>query len=181
MNYQRVIRLKDGRGCELRNGTAADAAEVLQLMRITHEETDFLLTYPDEKTPSPEEEKEFLTFTEESGRAAYIVAILDGAIVGSAGIQPVGEREKLRHRASFGIGIVRSAWGLGIGRALTEACICLAREAGYRQLELDAVAENEAAIRLYESEGFICFGRNPRGFYARSGKWQELVLMRLEL
>ena len=43
------------------------------------------------------------------------------------------------------------------------------------------VAENEAAIALYRSEGFVEYGRNPKGFYSRYSGWQELVLMRLEL
>ena len=43
------------------------------------------------------------------------------------------------------------------------------------------IAENENAIKLYQKYGFVEFGRNPRGFKTREGKWQELVLMRLEL
>ena len=39
-------------------------------------------------------------------------------------------------------------WGLGIGRALTEACIEYAKRAGYAQLELEVVAENSSAIGL---------------------------------
>ena len=43
------------------------------------------------------------------------------------------------------------------------------------------MAENERAIALYQSEGFVEYGRNPRGFRSRQTGWQELVLMRLEL
>ena len=46
---------------------------------------------------------------------------------------------------------------------------------------LDVVAENTAARMLYERVGFTEYGRNPRGFRTRSGAWQELILMRLEL
>jgi RimJ/RimL family protein N-acetyltransferase len=53
--------------------------------------------------------------------------------------------------------------------------------AGYSQLELEVVAENRAALALYKSVGFEEYGRNPRGFRSRTGGWQELVLMRLEL
>ncbi|MBQ1840819.1 MAG: GNAT family N-acetyltransferase, partial [Atopobiaceae bacterium] len=86
-----------------------------------------------------------------------------------------------RHRAEFGISVIRECWGLGIGRALTQACVACARRAGYAQLELDVVAENARAIALYRSEGFVEYGRNPKGFRTRDGRWQELVLMRLEL
>ena len=90
-------------------------------------------------------------------------------------------REKLRHRADFGISILREYWGQGIGAALTGACIDCAKEAGFRQLELEVVGENETAVRLYKKYGFMEYGRNPRGFLTRDGRWQELVLMRLEL
>ena len=75
----------------------------------------------------------------------------------------------------------KAYWGLGVGRALTGACIECARTAGYVQLELMAVAENKAALALYKSVGFVEYGRNPKGFRSRSTGWQELVLMRLEL
>lgn len=62
-----------------------------------------------------------------------------------------------------------------------EACVECARSAGYAQLELDVVADNERALALYQSAGFVEYGRNPRGFRSRELGWQELVLMRLEL
>ena len=76
---------------------------------------------------------------------------------------------------------MKDYWGLGIGRALTEACIECAKAAGYAQLELSVVAENERAVALYESVGFVEFGRNPMGFKSRLSGYQELVDMRLEL
>ena len=80
----------------------------------------------------------------------------------------------MRHRASFGISVEKASWGLGIGRALTQACIECARAAGYSQLELDVVSANETAVSLYKSTGFVEYGRNPKGFRTRSGQWQEL-------
>ena len=80
-----------------------------------------------------------------------------------------------------GISILREYWGQGIGAALTGACIDCAKKAGFRQLELEVVGENETAVRLYKKYGFVEYGRNPRGFLTRDGRWQELVLMRLEL
>ena len=71
--------------------------------------------------------------------------------------------------------------GMVVGAALTGACIDCAKEAGFRQLELEVVGDNENAVRLYKKYGFVEYGRNPRGFLTRDGRWQELVLMRLEL
>lgn len=181
MEYRRTIRLTDGSSCLLRNGTEADARAVLDNYDLTHAQTDYLLSCPGEKGFSVDEEAQFLREKTDSARELQLLAELDGAVVGMAGIACVGEREKLRHRASLGISIDRAYWGLGIGRALMQVCIECAGRAGYAQLELDVVAENERAIALYESLGFTEFGRNPRGFRSRRGVWQELVLMRLEL
>ena len=81
----------------------------------------------------------------------------------------------------FGISIDEAWWGLGIGRALTEACIECARAAGYVQLELGVVADNVRAVSLYKSVGFVEYGRNPKGFLTRDGRYQENLHMRLEL
>ncbi len=181
MRFEKEIILKDGRRCLIRSAKAEDAGEVLDVFIRSHEETDFLLSYPDEGRFTIEEEQAFLAKREESPNEIMLLAVVDGKVAGDAGIDCAGAREKIRHRADFGIGILREYWGLGIGRALTEACIECAREAGYVQLELDAVADNAAAISLYESVGFTEYGRNPKGFRSRMNGWQELVLMRLEL
>ena len=127
------------------------------------------------------QEAQFLREKTDSENEIELLAEVEGRIVGAAGIAALGKKEKIRHRADFGIGIDRAYWGLGIGRALTRACIELARQAGYSQLELEAVADNAHALALYESEGFREYGRNPRGFRSRYTGWQELVYMRLEL
>lgn len=181
MKYQKEIKLRDGRRCILRNGTAEDARAALDSFNLTHEETDYLLTYPDEGGPTLEDEAQYLQERTESDNEIEILAEVGDSIVGSAGVGCVGPKEKLRHRAEFGISIEREYWGLGIGRALVEACIECAKAAGYAQLELDVVADNERALALYQSEGFVEYGRNPRGFRSRQSGFQELVLMRLEL
>ena len=181
MQYCKTITLKDGRACLLRNGTEQDSAAVREVFTCSHAQTDFLRTYPDEGGMDDEQEGRYLQEKAESTDEIEIVAEIDGNIVGSAGIERVGSFEKVRHRAEFGVSILRAYWGLGIGRALTQACIDCARKAGYAQLELDVVAENANAIALYQSLGFVEYGRNPYGFRSRISGWQELVLMRLEL
>ena len=181
MKYFETITLKNGAECVLRGCEADDARELYENFQKTHAETDFLLTYPDENDLTPEQETQFIISKQKSGNEVEICAFLEGRLVGSAGIDAVGNREKVRHRAEFGISILKEAWGLGIGRKLTEACLSCARQAGYAQVELTVVAQNERAIRLYESVGFREFGRNPRGFRSRLTGWQETVLMRLEL
>lgn len=181
MEYFKMIKLKDGRECCLRNGTEQDGQAVLDVFNATHAQTDYLLTYPDEGGMTAEGEAQYLKDKTESSNEIEILAEIGGTVVGLAGIGSIGSKEKIKHRADFGISIDEKYWGLGLGRALTQACIECAKKAGYAQLELDVVAENRNAIALYQSEGFVEYGRNPRGFRSRVSGWQELVHMRLEL
>ena len=181
MLYRETVFLKDGRKCILRNGTVADGPAVLDNFIMTHGQTDFLLTYPEENRMTVEQEAQYLKTKAESTDEIEILAEVDGKIVGTAGVDRIGVMEKIRHRAEFGISIDKEYWGLGIGKALTKACIACAKMAGYVQLELQVVADNKSAAALYESLGFLEYGRNPKGFLSRTAGWQELVMMRMEL
>ena len=181
MKYFEEITLKNGKSAIIRNGEAADGKGAVEAFDKTHEETDFLFTYPGETNITEEAEAKFLQKKTDSENEIELVAIVDGKVVGLAGFESMGDKIKVRHRADFGITILKDYWGLGIGNAMTKACIKCAKEAGYTQMELNAVAENEAAINLYKKMGFVEYGRNPRGFNSRITGYQEVVYMRLEL
>ena len=181
MELNNTVTLKDGRACILRNGTASDGQALLDVFNLTHEQTDFLLTYPEEHRYTAQQEADFLHEKTDSADEIELLAELDGKVVGCAGINCIGRKEKIRHRAEFGISVDKAHWGLGIGRALTEASIECAKKAGYVQLELEVVAENKSALALYESLGFVEYGINPKGFRSRFTGWQEVVLMRLDM
>ncbi len=181
MIYNQIIQLKNGMECCLRNGVESDGQAVLDNFNLTHGETDYLLSYPDETSFDAMRESQFLKHKAESANEIEILAVIDGVVVGTAGIDAVGTKFKIRHRAEFGISVLKKYWGLGIGRALMEACIQCAKEAGYVQLELTVVADNERAIALYQKAGFVECGRNPKGFRSRTAGFQETVTMRLEL
>ena len=181
MQYHETIRLFDGRECVLRSGTQADGQAALDNFILTHEQTDYLLTYPDEITFTVEDQNKYLQDKADSEREAEILAVIDGKVVGTAGIEAVGRHEKLRHRCNFGVSIDKAYWGLGIGKALLAACIACAEKAGDHQMELQVVADNERALRMYQKAGFVEYGRNPRDFLSRYSGYQELVYMRLEL
>lgn len=181
MKYNKIINLKNGKEALLRNGEFADGEAVFVNFNETHAETDYLLSYPDENSFDAQQEAEFLKEKTESPNEIEIVAVVDGVVAGTAGIEAVGAKYKLKHRAELGIAILKEYWGLGIGKALMETCIECAKDAGYTQLELNVVAENERAVSLYKKMGFVEYGRNPRGFNSRVSGYQEVVYMLLEL
>ena len=181
MRYAKTVLLAGGVELLVRNAVASDARALRETVQRTHAQTDYLLSYPDEQSVDDEQEARSLEETERSCNEVEIVAIIDGRIVGSAGITAVGSRRKVAHRARFGISVLQEYWGMGIGRMLTDASIDCARQAGYTQLELEVVAGNERAVSLYRRAGFEEYGCNPRGYRSTSVGYQELVYMRLEL
>jgi RimJ/RimL family protein N-acetyltransferase len=158
-----------------------DGRAVYELFNLSHAETDYLLSYPDENSLDPEQEAVFLEEKTKSRNEIEIISIVDNRVVGMAGIEAIGKKHKVRHRAEFGISVLQEYWGLGLGKALTKACIESARNAGYVQLELNVVAENERAVKMYRDFGFEEFGRNPRGFNSRVSGYQEVIYMLLVL
>jgi len=157
----------------LRNGIESDGQAVWDCFNLTHGQTDYLLSYPDENSFDVMQEGQFLKKKSESSNEIEIVAVVGNVVVGTAGIEAIGSKYKVRHRAEFGISVAKDFWGLGIGQAL--------RAAGYIQLELSVVAENERALSMYEKAGFVKYGINPKGFNSRVTGFQEVIYMRLEL
>ena len=135
MTFEKIVTLKDGRTCLLRNGVASDGQVVLDVFNWTHDS----------------QEADFLQRKTDSANNVEIIAVVDDVVAGTAGIDALGMRDKIKHRAVFGIAITKEFWGLGIGKYLMEACIECAREAGYLHLELEVVAENERAVEIQES------------------------------
>ena len=181
MRHAETVLLTGGVELLVRNAVASDARALRDVMQCTHAQTDYLLSYPDEQSIDDEQEARSLVETERSDNEVELVAVLDGRIVGSAGVTAVGGRRKVVHRARFGISVLKDYWGLGIGRVLMEASIDCARRVGYTQLELEVVADNERALSLYRRSGFEEYGCNPRGYRSAASGYQELVHMRLEL
>jgi len=106
-----------------------------------------------------------------SAVAERLVALPDRAIVGAFdGDRLVGlaawhreEMRKLQHKGFvWGVFVADTHRGQGLGRLLMQAVIEHARAAhGIRQLNLTAYAANKAAVALYESLGFVVYGREP--------------------
>ena len=98
MKYSKVISLKDGRKCVIRNGIKEDAEGALNNYILTHGETDWLFSYPDEINLTSEKEALYLEGKTNSSDEIELIAEVGGKIVGLAGIDRIGEQDKVRHR-----------------------------------------------------------------------------------
>ena len=91
-------------------------------------------------------------------RAAQFASTVDGSVVAAAEGQIVGMLHIETSRHGFGeLGmLVDRDWrGRGVGSALVEAAISLARGRGLHKLCLEVFAHNTAGIALYRKYGFV--------------------------
>lgn len=181
MNYYKKIVLRDKKVCVLRSPGKQDAESILEHIVQTSGESEFLARYPDEIITTVEQEQQYLEKMALDSRSAMIAACIDGQVVGTAGISPVSILERFRHRAELGISIRKAYTGDGIGTGLLTACKEAGAQAGYSYLELEVMAENETAIRLYDKFGFEIYGMREDSFRFRDGSSRNAYLMRLKL
>ena len=152
---------KNGRNILIRGVEVSDAQALIDYMRITGEETKFLLRDPSEKLMSLEQEETFLKARIEAEREAMLVAYDGEKLAGACSLMSMGPSFRYRHRCGVAIALVKAYWRCGIGRAMLTRLLELAKELGYEQAELDAISENDAALSLYESMGFVKYGVFP--------------------
>lgn len=100
----------------------------------------------------------------DSADAAELVfgGLVGARLVGAAGLR-FERRERTRHKAKlFGLCVLPRFRRQGIAHALVEAVLEHARATpGTRVVQLTVSESNDAAIRLYESFGFLRFGTEP--------------------
>jgi putative acetyltransferase len=104
-------------------------------------------------------------------RGRLLLASVGGEALGCVALRSVGgtvcEMKRLFVRPAF--------QGRGLGRRLAEMVIAEARTIGYSTMTLDTLPFMHAAIRLYETLGFV---RRP-AYYATP--LQETIFMELQL
>lgn len=162
------ITLKDGRRALLRSPEESDAAALLDHLRITAAETEFLSRTPAECTLTLEEEQRYIRSLRDSASGYDILCEVDGHVAGTCRINfPGGYRRG--HRANVGIALQRAYWGLGIGTAMFTELIGLARRHGAAQVELSFTEGNSRGRALYEKFGFRITGVSPRAIRMYDG------------
>jgi L-phenylalanine/L-methionine N-acetyltransferase len=104
-----------------------------------------------------------------------LVAECRARVVGLAGLHV--KRGKQRHSAEIGMLVHDRYQGRGVGRKLLQALLDLAdNHLGLVRVELEVMADNPRAIRLYESCGFEHEGRKRRAILRRGG-YVDLLIM----
>jgi L-amino acid N-acyltransferase YncA len=105
------------------------------------------------------------------------VLLLDGEVAGVFVIRP-NHPGPGAHIANASYAVCADKRGLGLGRAMGEASLALARQMGYRGMQFNiVVGTNRAALRLWRSLGFEVIGTVPGGFRLPDGRYVDHHIM----
>lgn len=160
---------------QFRNLLLSDSGWLTRLVNDPEAAKYLLSVYPVTQHEVAESLKKDL----ESNEAKHIVAELDGDPVGMVSLwwRTAGRD---RHVAWLGIDVKTEHWGKGVGSALMQEAVRVAKELGFRKMVLGVFDGNERALRLYRKFGF----KNEA--YERDevwidGSWRTGLMMGLEL
>ena len=141
---------------DIREATPEDAEKIIAYLAQVGGETDYL-SFGKEGLPiSIEEEEKFIQNINKEEHSVLYVVWKNREIIGDASLS--GFSRRMSHRAEFGISVVKSEWGQGIGSALLQKC----------------------TIHVYEKYGFRKIGTSP-AYYKMDGTYYDFDLMVLDL
>ncbi len=162
--------LKDGRNARLRCGRDEDIPGLLEYLRRSAGETEFILRYPEECGKyTAEKEKEYIDTQNAADNRVMLVCLVEGTIAGNCEIF-WSNNLKTKHRASVAIALLKEYWNQGIGTKMFETLIRIAEgNPELIQMELEFIEGNTRARALYEKMGFRITGMLPDAIRLRDG------------
>lgn len=159
---------------QIREAEPTDAAGLVALARaVSREPEGWLLS--SEEWRSPAAERRYLRAVRRSPHAAVFLAEAPEGLVGRLSVARDPHPASF-HVADLGLMVAASHRRRGIGRALLQCAVDWARENAVAKLELHVFPDNEPALALYESFGFVREGYR-RNHYRRDGEYVDAVLM----
>ena len=176
------ITLKDGRTAILKTPCIEDAEKMLNYIKKSCGETDFLARYPEEwDGMTVENEERWVSNVRSSPSTLAIACYIDGEIAGNCTINFRGGM-KTSHRATIGIAILKEFWNLGIGSAMFAELIAAAESRPETEIvELEFVEGNDRAKALYEKYGFKIVGERPNAFKLKDGRLLKEFFMQKKI
>lgn len=170
------FRLADGRFVTFEHLREEDLLEVVQVLNRVIREGLYLLR--EEEIVDMEMERRWYQDHMKAGMT-YLVARVDGEMVGGASIEP--KRGRQSHVVAYGIFIKDGFRNLGIGTQLTKALIEIARQRGFKVMELSVFASNPRAFQVYKKCGFQEVGKIKEGIRLPDGTYTDKIIMTLNL
>ena len=123
---------------------------------------------------TPEERRQWMAAR--AARHPVVVAMSGGQVVGWGSLNSFNPRPAYDHVVDLSVYVERGWRGRGVGRALLEHLLPLAKSLGYHKMVLATFPENEPGVALYRKMGFT-----PVGVYREQGqldgRWVDVLIM----
>ena len=175
-----IVYLKDGTEYLIRQAKVKrDTTGEMEPVKVASESNN--LTFGEgELSITLDEEMEFIKSTLDSESRCFLIAEVDGKIIGNLNF--VGSnRPRIKHVGEFGVSILKEFWGNGLANDLIDQLINWAKDGGnITKINLRVKEDNTSAIKLYKKIGFSIEGFQSRGFCI-DGKYFSSYSMGLEL
>lgn len=174
------IKLANGQALTIRKAQSEDAATIIHFIDQISKESDYLTFGEGEFGISEEEEVKFIQDMANSDNRLMICGFIEDKMVGQLSFSG-GARPRIKHTGEFGVSVLKTYWGLGIGTALINYMIKWAEDSGtIRKINLGVRGDNQGAICLYQSLNFVYEGTRTREFFV-DGKFYDSIQMGLEI
>ncbi len=160
----------------LRTATADDAQILIDYLKTTAQETDYLISDTDDISFTLQDEIEFINRQNSSANKLMLLGFLNGKHVGNCSLD-IKAANRCKHRASIGIALYQKYTRLGIGTIMMKKLIQIARDQNVEQIELDVMTENTAAISLYKKLGFKICATLKNNYKYKDGTYADAHLM----
>jgi len=110
------------------------------------------------------------------GAYPAVVADDDGAVVGFGSLSPFRERPAYATTVEDSLYVARTRRGAGVGRAVLEELVALARRQGFHTVVGRIAGDNAASMAVHERCGFELVGVE-REVGRKFGRWLDVAVL----
>ena len=158
-----------------REAETEDAGEMISYLNIVGRESDNLMHGPDGFNVPVEAVKRRIQASHDADNSIILIALAGEKIIARAELAGY-PGARLHHNARFSISVRKDYWNRKIGTMLMTEIIERAGKMGLRNIELEVVAANKAAIALYHKMGFSEIGIY-RNYWFANNVYSDAILM----
>ncbi len=173
----RILTVRGGSRVTLRSAGPGDAPGLIAHRLALTGTTEHFVVTVDEIDRDEARVREWIgDHADDPGKLA-LLAVHEGAIIGGLNFH-AGNRRRIAHHGSFGVGIAPLWQGCGVGTALIRALLdWAAADATLERVTLGVFATNTGARALYRRLGFVEEGVTPRFVRLGPGRYLDDIQM----